>query len=335
MTGAGHAIRFECPDDETWVVKAVAIHGSRYGTSRSPNEDFSITIASDDMLKTRETKKPYSLFKRGKEKWVRFAIEPVEVQGAFHVAAFFNPTRTKGVYVGIDEDSTPTHSMVAIPGKPEKKSSDLQGDWMIRAYVTKAPKGKAETLLDATARNENAQQAEAARDATILGSARSLTLKHDTGKMDDHMNIQGAVETVMFQTPKDIECYIWQVQFYASQFGGQHDSEAVNGDVYILDENRKVITRTSFPYSLATQQKEWLAIPTLPTKVKGKFYVGIDSHGTKYKGLYIGYQEGNPQSVASTDEIMGEHIKPADWSKKFDHMQWMIRAKVADRPVAY
>ena len=31
MTGAGHAVRFECPDDETWVVEAIAIHGSRCG----------------------------------------------------------------------------------------------------------------------------------------------------------------------------------------------------------------------------------------------------------------------------------------------------------------
>lgn len=335
IAGAGHAVRFELPDDDKWMVNAVSIRGSRYGTARPPREDFLVTIASDDMERTQEIKKPYSLFKRGKEKWVKLEFEPVEVQGAFYVMAFFNPTQTKGVYVGIDGDSSPTHSMTVVPTLPEEEPASIEGDWMIRAFVTKETDEDAKPLLDAAARSEKSKSDETARDALILGNARSLTLKHDNGKMDKYMNIQAAVETLEFDTPKNVECYVWQVQVYASQFGAQHDSEAVNGDVYILDENRKIITRTAFPYSLATQQKEWISIPTLPTKVKGKFYVGIDSHGTKYKGLYIGYEDGNQEGLASTDEIDGDYIRPADWSEKFANMQWMIRVKVADRPVVY
>jgi hypothetical protein len=100
MTGAGHAVRFECPNGEKWYVEAVSIHGSRYGTPRAPDEDFQVVIANNDLTQTSEIKKPYSLFKRGKEDWVRFGIDPIEVQGAFHVAVFFNPTRTKGSLCG-------------------------------------------------------------------------------------------------------------------------------------------------------------------------------------------------------------------------------------------
>ena len=139
----------------------------------------------------------------------------------------------------------------------------------------------------------------------------------------------------MFETPNDVEGYLWQVQAYASQFGAQHDSEAVSGDVYVLDENRKIISRTTFPYSVSTQEKKWITIQTLPTKVKGKFYVSIDTHGTSYKGLYMGYQKGNEKNVASTDQLEDGHVRTADWSTKFDHMQWMIRTKIADRPVGY
>ncbi|MCG8448552.1 MAG: hypothetical protein MI725_03100 [Pirellulales bacterium] len=335
MTGGGHAVRFECPDGETWYLKALSIHGSRYGAGKAPNEDFKVVVASDDLKRRQEIGKPYSLFKRGKEEWVRFGIDPVEVRGAFHVAVFFNPTRTKGVYVGIDTNPTTTHSAIVLASAPDKKESDLQGDWMIRAHLVKQIKGKAKTLLDATTLGKQKQQEEAAHDAKILGEARSLTLKHDTGSMDEHMNIQGALYTAVFETPKNVEGYVWQVQVYASQFGGQHDSEAVNGDVYILDKNRQVITRTTFPYSLATQEKQWIKIPTLPTKVKGKFYVSIDTHGTKFKGLYMGYQDGNKKQVASTDELEDNRVQTGDWSKKFNHMQWMIRTKVADRPVVY
>ncbi len=335
MTGSGHAVQFECPDDEKWYVTAVSIHGSRYGTPKPPNEDFQVVIANDDLTLRQESKKPYALFKRGREDWVRFDIEPVEVQGAFHVAVFFNPTRTKGIYVGIDTDSSPTHSAILLASNPGQKRSDLEGDWMIRAYVTKEVDGEARALLDAASRAEQLEQDEAARDAAILGDARSLTLKQDAGSVDDHMNIQGALYTVAFETPQNIEAYVWQVQVFASQFGGQHDSEAVSGDVYILDENRQIVTRSTFPYSLATQQQQWISIPTLPTKVQGKFYVSIDTHGTQVKGLYMGYQEGNQENVASADELEGSHIRTADWSKKFETMQWMIRARIADRPVVY
>lgn len=335
ITGAGHAVRFECPDGEKWYVTGVALHGSRYGMPQPPREDFLVCVTSDDMKKAVKIKKPYSLFERGEEKWVPIEIPPVEVQGAFQVVVFFNPTRTKGVYVGIDENSSPTHSTTVVPSDPESSPSELKGDWMIRALVTKTPKGRPRTLLDAHAQAEKQHEDEAAADARLLGSARSLTLSDVAGEMDEHINIQGAVYTVEFQTPKDVEAYVWQVQMYGSQFGGQHDSEAVNGDVYILDANRKILSRTSFPYSLFTQQKQWVSIPTLPTRVQGKFYIGIDTHGGEYKGIYIGYKKGNAAGKASAAEIQDEAIQPADWSSRFAEMQWMIRAKVADRPVVY
>ena len=335
ITGAGHAVRFECPDDQQWYISSLAVHGSRYGTPRAPREKFSVFVASEDLTEVVKTAKPYSLFERGDEKWVKFAIPPVKVPKVFQVVVFFNPTRTKGVYVGIDQDSSPTHSMTVVPDDRSKSKSDLTGDWMIQAYVTKTPPKSARSLLSARAQSGADKKHEADEDARLLGDTRSITLKHDAGTMKDHLNIRGAVYTVAFQTPKDVEAYVWQAQVYASQFGGQHDSEAVNGDVYVLDENRKVLSRSTFSYSLATQQKQWVAIPTLPTRVQGKFFISVDTHGEKSKGLYMGYAAGNDSHVASTDEINEDSIKPGDWSSKFADKQWMIRVKVADRPVVY
>ena len=270
MTGGGHAVRFECPDDEKWYVKSISVYGSRYGSYKAPEEDFKVVVASEDLSKRQDMGRPYRMFERGKEKWVKINIVPVEVQGTFHVAVFFNPTSTKGVYVGIDTDSSPSNSAVISTLNPDKKEGDLQGNWMIRANLVKEVKGENETLLDASGRTEQKEQDEAARDAAILGDARSLTLKQDTGSMDDHMNIQGGFYTLEFETPKNVEGFVWEVQVYASQFGGQHDSEAVSGDIYILDKSRKIITRTTFPYSVATQEKQWITIPTLPTESEGQ-----------------------------------------------------------------
>ncbi|MEM8680982.1 MAG: hypothetical protein AAGF97_16680 [Planctomycetota bacterium] len=335
MTGAGHAVRFECPDDEQWYVTSIAIHGSRYGTPRAPRDKFSVVVASDDMQRVAKTAKPYSMFKRGEEEWVKFDIRPVEVPKDFQVMVFFNPTQRKGVYVGVDENSAPTHSMTVTSDSPTETKSDIAGDWMIQAFVSKSPDKKPRTLesLDDEAARVAEEAAES--DAQLLGDARSLILKHDEGPMDAYLNVQGAYYTVEFTTPKDVEAYVWQVQVFGSQFGGQHDSEAVNGDVYLLNADREIISRTSFPYSLATQQQGWISIPTLPTRVHGKFYVSIDTHGTKQKGLYMGYQESEEPDHASTDERTDDVVQPGDWSDRFDQKQWMIRVKISDRPVVY
>lgn len=173
------------------------------------------------------------------------------------------------------------------------------------------------------------------KDKENLGEARSIKLQNDTGETKDHLNITGAIYTMEFETPKEVEAFVWQVQIYASQFGSQHDSEAVSGDVYVLDKDRKIISRTSFPYSVATQEKEWISIPTLPTEVKGKFYVSINTHGGRYKGFYMGYVDGNKEGKASTDAIDKDKIVSQKWSKKFTDKQWLIRADIADRPIVY
>lgn len=335
MTGAGHAVRFECPDDDVWYVTGINVRGSRYGTAQPPSEDFKIVIASDDFSQRAEVEQPYSLFERGNEKWVRINFRPVAVRGAFQAAVFFHPTRSKGVYVGIDTDASPTHSTILSASDPSQPGREMEGDWMIRAYVSKEVEGSVRTLMGEQARTEERRETEGVDDKAVLGDARSLTLAHDDGPTEDKMNIQGALYTVEFETPQGVEAYVWQVQVYASKFGGQHDSEAVSGDVYVLDENRQIVSRTTFPYSVATQQRQWISIPTLPTKVKGKFYVSVDTHGTKYKGLYLGYQDDPSQKVASTDERQADRVTPAKWSEKFAHMKWLVRVKIADRPVAY
>ena len=334
MSGGGHTIEFECPDAESWYLTEIAIYGSRYGASRPPREKFDIIIANQDASNSIKTKKPYSLFERGAETWVKFKVPTIEVPKTFRVSAFFNPTRAKGVYVGIDE-SARSNSFVATPGASGPGKPLSEGGWMIQAYVTKNKPAGAKSLLSRQEQLSIEEENEASDEKELLGDARSITLKHDTDDKSDVLNIQGALYTVEFETPRNVEAYVWQVQLNASQFGGSHDSEAVNGDVYILNEDRKIISRTSFPYSLATQDKRWFSIPTLPTRVKGRFFVSVDAHGTRTKGLYMSYQETGEPDNASTDEIDEDEVKPANWSSRFEGKRWLIRAKIADRPVVY
>ena len=335
MAGGAHGITFECPDDDQWYLTSVEIYGSRYGARNVSREDFTVSGADEDMKKRVMFSHSYSMFKRGKEDWVEVEMPYVEISGKFKVVAAFAPTRTKGVYVGIDANSSPSHSMSVVPDKPAKSKSNVKGDWMIRAWITKE-RGAESTPLESPEKvaRDRSDKATAA-DKKLLGNAKSITLKHDDGKMDEYINIQDACYTVEYETPKDVEAYVWQVQLFASQFGTNHDSEAVNVDIYILDENRKIISRTSFPYSLVSRKHKWVSVPTLPTRVKGKFFVSINTHGRNDKGIYMAFKKTDEPSVASTDELKRTKILRGDWSAKFDEMQWMMRARIADRPVVY
>jgi hypothetical protein len=150
--------------------------------------------------------------------------------------------------------------------------------------------------------------------------------------MDKFQSLGGsAAQTVAFEAPA-AEQYVYGVTFYGSQYGGQHDFDAVNGDIYILDGDMNVISRTSFPYSLLTQQKSWVEVPTLPTKVKGKFYVALHAHSEEFKGIYVGYNENAGDSHSSVSDVSPKRFETTPSEKK---LEWMIRAKLADKPVYY
>jgi hypothetical protein len=67
----------------------------------------------------------------------------VKAPRVFKVAAAFNPTATRGVFVGYSTVST-SHSGIGLPGGSEKPAGDDR-DWMIRAVLSKKrPKNAAE-----------------------------------------------------------------------------------------------------------------------------------------------------------------------------------------------
>ncbi len=331
ITGGGHAVLFKCPAAGDWYLDGVQLYGSRYGLDKAPAENFYIYITDSKMEKVHKIAKPYSTFVKGNEKWNTIKLTPVKVPEEFYVCFVFNPTRTKGVYVGVDENVDQSHSKQAVPGD-HIDDMPKKADWMIRAHVTPFAAGKALQLLGTNEQEKAQESAVADRDAKLLKGANSTILKYDNGKMDHHVSLNGSVaQTVIFEAPAG-EQYVYGVSFYGSQYGGQHDFDAVNGDVYILDSDMNVISRTSFPYSLLTQQKAWVEVPTLLTKVKGKFYVAICAHSEQTKGIYVGFNENVEDSHASSSDVSPEKFETARLEK---NIEWMIRVKLANKPVYY
>ncbi len=187
-------------------------------------------------------------------------------------------------------------------------------------------------LLDRQQREKQRQEELAAHEERWLKGAKATLLKYDGGKMDNHRSYGGpTAETVAFEAPPG-EQYVYAVSFYGSQYGGQHDADAVCGDIYILNAEGGVVSRTSFPYSRLTYQKDWIEVPTLPTKVKGKFYVALHAHSEQYKGIYVGYDSDIKTSHSLLGAVSRSRFTFKPVPQKYE---WMIRAKLADRPVYF
>ncbi|MGD0897692.1 MAG: hypothetical protein ABR915_07630 [Thermoguttaceae bacterium] len=332
MTGGGHAVLFQRPGqgEGEWFLDRVEVFGARYGLPQPPDEDFSVYITDPTMARFCVVPRPYSLFERGPEKWTTIALPPVRVPEGFYVCLVFNPTQTKGVYVGIDKSVKESHSRDAVPGSHLEVLKE--GEWMVRAHLTQKPKGAVQELLDADQREKKQHEALAAGESRLLRGAKATLLKHDTGVMEQHQSYGGpSAQTVAFDAPAGDQ-YVYAVSFYGSQYGGRHDADAVCGDVYILDSEGRVVSRTSFPYSLLSYQKAWIEVPTLPTKVTGKFHVALFAHSEQYKGIYVGYDTHTKAPHSFIGQVGREKFTFEPVPKKLD---WMVRVKLADRPVYY
>lgn len=134
LTGGGHAVRFEAPG-AGWCVTGVAIHGSRYGAAQAPNEDFHVWLCDADLKAIADFPFPYGAFERGDPKWVPLKVKPTLVPPKFVIFVGFNPTGSKGVFVGHDSAGS-GNSLVGLPG--EKGRPFEKGDWMIRVQVDQA-----------------------------------------------------------------------------------------------------------------------------------------------------------------------------------------------------
>lgn len=139
LAGSGHAVVFDRPDGAKKVT-AIQIFASRYGYPQAPDEDFHVYLLDEKQMPIKDLALPYALIARGPEKWYTFEVPGIEVPERFYVALSFDPTRTKGIYLGYDEVDGPSHSYTGLPdsgfsrhtSSPEEK---VTHEWMVRVRM--------------------------------------------------------------------------------------------------------------------------------------------------------------------------------------------------------
>ena len=104
LAASGHAVRFARPGNRQFV-EAIQLFGSRYGTASPPKDDFHVYLLNEKFQVLSHLRFPYALIPRGDMKWHTLRTPSIEVPENFHAAVAFNPHRTKGIYLGLDESA--------------------------------------------------------------------------------------------------------------------------------------------------------------------------------------------------------------------------------------
>jgi hypothetical protein len=134
LGGSGHAVMFERPDTVRYI-EAVQIVASRYGTPTPPKEDFHMYVLDEEQQILADFPCPYSMIERSGLRWYTLGTASIEVPKRFYIAFSFNPHRTKGIYLGLDESVEQSHSYTGLPGRGFENVGESY-DWMVRPYLS-------------------------------------------------------------------------------------------------------------------------------------------------------------------------------------------------------
>jgi len=143
-SGDVHMVGFDAPKG-TWYITKIQIYGARYGGGYDPKETFfKVYVVDKEDKELSSNEAPYSVFSYGSSSyaWKEIVLkEAVKAPKSFKVGAAFNPTGSKGVFVGWSKVKQ-THSCWWRPGNNSTPCASGK-EWMIRAVLSKKkPKSK-------------------------------------------------------------------------------------------------------------------------------------------------------------------------------------------------
>ncbi len=133
IAGSGHAVLFRRPNDDPYL-RAVEIFASRYGYPQPPAEDFHVYVLDKNQKLLHAFPVSYAEIERGDRRWYTLKLPATRVPKQFYVALAFNPHRTKGIYLGLDENAKTPSSYTGRPTTGYEPLEEKAG-WMVRAIL--------------------------------------------------------------------------------------------------------------------------------------------------------------------------------------------------------
>ncbi len=314
LGASGHAVKFQRRGNARFV-KVVQIFASRYGYPQAPKEDFHLYLLNEKMQVLADLRYPYGMIERGEMKWYTLRTPSIEVPEQFTVAFSFNPSRTKGVYLGIDKSVSKSRSLMGLPdsGFEEVKQPE---DWMVRVYLSEQPSGvKGVKRL-----------AEWKAPVKVEPFEGCGEVKYDNGKSDD-MQSYGERCPTMRILPADSglgaeTLALKGFRLYASRYGSGYIPGKTFLYAYIIDSRDKILQKAVFPYAKFSYKPKWVNLvleePVAIEKPAEYLTIAFDPEAHRTKGIYFHYNK-NPQVSHSLVGTAGKGFTA------LPDREWMIR----------
>ncbi|QDU00195.1 M56 family metallopeptidase [Gimesia aquarii] len=324
IAASGHAVRFHRPASQRYL-EAVQIFAARYGTRKPPKADFYVYVLDGNQKLITELTFPYSTIERGDLKWHTLRTPSIELPDDFHIAVAFNPHRTKGVYLGLDDSPSKTSSFTGLPNDGFT-ALDKSQIWMVRPFI--APKATADLgtrpLADRPAVSTVNPFAGCIEVHSVAGASAGKQSYGGSGPAID-INVQELV-------PQDVALHSLRlkgIRLYASRYGSGYDPKKTMLDILVTGKGAKTQWSHSFPFSHFGYREKWidLVIPDAPLISEfldqGKLTLGLDPHATQFKGVYFHYIK------TTGDESGARGIVPGKRYFDVPNRKWMIRVFLA------
>lgn len=323
IAASGHAVRFERPAEATYV-EAIQFFGGRYGTRTPPKDDFHVYLLNEQFQVLADLKFPYALIPRSDMQWHTLRTPSIEVPQVFHVALAFNPHQTKGIFLGLDESVTATHSLTGLVGDEFSKWKD-KSDWMVRVHLADKPTGEKgiQKLADWKPPQPPADP-----------FVDSIEVRYDDGESAGKQSYGGAGPVLKISLDEAIpkgtdikDIKLKGLRVYCSRYGSGFDPETTKVHIDIVDANAKPLWQHHAPYSLFGYKEKWVDIlfdePVAVAQWLSEDHtltIGVDPESHQRKGIYFHYSkpaEGRPTPGG---------FVPGKRFFKADGRQWLIRA---------
>ncbi|QDU12093.1 M56 family metallopeptidase [Gimesia aquarii] len=327
IAASGHAVRFDRPTSRRYL-EAVQIFAARYGTPKPPKADFYVYVLDEKQKLIAELTFPYSTIERGDLKWYTLRTPSIELPDDFHIALAFNPHRTKGVYLGLDDSPSKTSSFTGLPNDGFI-ALDKNQNWMVRPFI--APKATADLgerrLADRPAASTADPFAGCIEVHSVAGASAGKQSYGGSGPAID-INMEELV-------PQDValdSLRLKGIRLYASRYGSGYDPKKTMLDILVADKDAKTQWSHSFPFSDFGYRKKWidLVIPDPPLISElldqGKLTLGLNPHATQFKGIYFHYIKTTGNNGSARGIVPGKRYFDVSGRK------WMIRVFLSKQP---
>lgn len=327
LGASGHAIRFEGPEDVSFV-EAVEVFCARYGEAEAPQRDFHIYLIDEADLVICDLPFAYGEVERGGPddlKWHSFKTPAVELPESFKVALSFEPGRTSGVYVGYDESVGETHSYTGLPDDGFTLVDKVY-DWMVRVTLVPTPSEGVEVkrLVDRELPAETEKP------------EGCVELNWDDGESDGMQSYGGAGPRIVYKLSellqedlKGQDLAVFGLRIYGSRYGGGFDSATTMIKVNFLDAVQEVYSTQEIPYANFSHEAKWVDVlfeepVLLASQGDDILDIALDPEAHQTKGIYFHYNKDPVESHSSAGRVGKEF-------KDIDDREWMIRAWVGPK----